>query len=157
MSNDADAGNEARELYLEDFTPGRRFVTDTVEVTPQEIKSFAARFDPQPFHLDEAAAKHSVFGGLAASGWHTASLTMRLWVTGPMRVPGGLVGLGGEIGWPKPTRPGDVLRVESEVLEAKRSRSKPDRGIVTLRLETKNQRGEVVQTAVLKILAPSRG
>jgi acyl dehydratase len=82
---------------------------------------------------------------------------MRLWVTGPMRVPGGLVGLGGEIGWPKPTRPGDVLRVESEVLEAKRSRSKPDRGIVTLRLETKNQRGEVVQTAVLKILAPSRG
>jgi acyl dehydratase len=157
MSNDRDAGTDAQELYLEDFTPGRRFVTDTVEVTREEIKSFAARFDPQPFHLDEAAAKRSVFGGLAASGWHTASLTMRLWVTSPMHVRGGLVGLGGEIGWPKPTYVGDVLRVESEVLEAKRSRSKPDRGIVTIRLETKNQRGEVVQTAALKILVPSRG
>ena len=145
------------ELYLEDFRVGRRFVTATLEVTASEIKSFAAQFDPQPFHLDEEAARRSVFGSLAASGWHTASMTMRLLVTSHMRVPGGLVGLGGEISWPRPTYAGDVLRVEVEVVDAKRSRSKPDRGVVTLRPETKNQRGEVVQSALIKILVPSRG
>jgi acyl dehydratase len=145
------------DLYLEDFTVGRRFVTATLEVKASEIKAFAARFDPQLFHLDDDAARGSVFGGLAASGWHTASMTMRLLVTSPMRVPGGLIGLGAEITWPRPTYTGDVLRVESEVVEAKRSRSKPDRGVVTMRHETKNQRDEVVQTAVIKILVPSRG
>jgi acyl dehydratase len=145
------------ELYLEDFTVGRRFETATFDVTAADIKAFAARFDPQPFHLDEDAARRSVFHGLAASGWHTAAITMRLLVTSRIRIPGGMVGLGGEIGWPRPTFAGDQLKVESEVLEAKRSRSKPDRGIVTLRHETKNQRGEVVQTAVVKIFVPARG
>lgn len=147
----------APELYLEDFTAGRRFVSATFEVTAADIKAFAARFDPQPFHLDEDAANRSVFGGLAASGWHTAGITMRLLVTSRIRIRGGMVGLGGELAWPRPTFGGDVLRVESEVVEAKRSRSKPDRGVVTMRHETKNQRGEVVQTAVLKVLVPSRG
>src|SRR5262245_8431222 len=110
------------ELYLEDFTVGRRFVTATLEVKASEIKAFAARFDPQLFHLDEDAASRSVFGALAASGWHTASMTMRLLVTSSMRVPGGLIGLGGEITWPRATYAGDVLRVESEVLESRRSR-----------------------------------
>jgi len=145
------------ELYLEDFTVGRRFTSATFEVTARDIKEFAARFDPQPFHLDDAAARRSMFGALAASGWHTASVTMRLLVTSPMRVPGGLIGLGGEISWPRPTYAGDVLHVESEVVEAKRTRSKPDRGIVTMRHQTKNQRAEVVQSALIKIFVPSRG
>lgn len=145
------------ELRLEDFTPGRRFVTATYEVDAAEIKAFAARFDPQPFHLDEDAARRSVFGGLAASGWHTAGITMRLLVTSRIRIAGGMIGLGGEVTWPRPTFAGDVLHVESEVLEAKRSRSKPDRGVVTMRHETKNQRGEVVQLAVVKVMVPSRG
>jgi acyl dehydratase len=144
------------ELYLEDFTVGRRFETATFEVTAADIKAFAARFDPQPFHLDDDAARRSVFGGLAASGWQTAAITMRLLVTSRIRIPGGMVGLGGEISWPRPTFAGDLLKVESKVLEAKRSRSKPDRGVVTMRNETKNQRGEVVQTAVIKILVPAR-
>ena len=147
----------APELYLEDFTVGRRFVTATYEVTAEEIKAFAARYDPQPFHLDENAAKRSVFGGLAASCWHTGGITMRLLVTSRIRIPGGMIGLGGELTWPRPTFAGDVLHVESEILEAKRSRSKPDRGVVTMRHETKNQRGEVVQTALLKMMVPSRG
>ena len=145
------------ELYLEDFAVGRRFETATFEVTASDIKAFAARFDPQPFHLDDDAACRSVFRGLAASGWHTAAITMRLLVTSRIRIPGGMVGLGGEISWPRPTFADDLLKVESEVLEAKRSRSKPDRGVVTMRHETKNQRGEVVQTALIKILVPARG
>ena len=145
------------ELYLEDFAVGRRFETATFEVTASDIKAFAARFDPQPFHLDDDAARRSVFRGLAASGWHTAAITMRLLVTSRIRIPGGMVGLGGEISWPRPTFADDLLKVESEVLEAKRSRSKPDRGVVTMRHETKNQRGEVVQTALIKILVPARG
>ena len=146
-----------QELYFEDLTVGRRFVTATLEVEASAIKAFARKFDPQMFHLDDEAARRSVFGALAASGWHTASMTMLLLVTSPMRVPGGLVGLGGEISWPRPTHAGDVLRVESEVVEAKRSRSNASRGIVTMRHDTKNQRDEVVQTALLKILVPARG
>jgi acyl dehydratase len=151
MSRNPDA------LYFEDFTVGRRFATADFEVTARDIKEFATRFDPQPFHLYDAVARRTLFGSLAASGWHTASITMRLLVTSPMHVPGGLIGLGGEISWPRPTHAGDVLHVESEVVDAKRSRSKPDRGIVTMRHETKNQRAEIVQVAVLKILVPSRG
>jgi acyl dehydratase len=146
----------SEEIYLEDCEIGRRFVTGTIEVTADEVKSFAARFDPQPFHLDEERATHSVFGKLAASGWHTAAMTMRLLVDSHLRVPGGLIGLGGEISWPRPTYPGDVLHVESEVVESKRSRSKPDRGIVTITHRTLNQRDEVVQVATLKIMVPSR-
>jgi acyl dehydratase len=140
-------------LYLEDFVVGQRFTSGEHEITEQSIKSFAAEFDPQAFHLEEAAAQASVFRGLSASGWHTAAVTMRLLVTGGLPFATGLIGLGGEIAWPRPTRPGDILHVESEVLEIRPSRSKPMQGIVTVRNVTKNQRGEEVQTLVAKILA----
>jgi len=143
-------------LYLDDFTVGRKFVTATFAVTAEDIKAFASRFDPQPFHLDEEAARRSVFGRLAASGWHTAGMTMRLLVESAFHVTGGLIGLGGEIEWPRATYAGDVLRVESEVLEARASRSKPDRGIVTIRHRTLNQRDEPVQIATLKVFVPTR-
>jgi acyl dehydratase len=120
------------------------------------IKSFAAEFDPQPFHLDEEAAQASVFRGLAASGWHTAAVTMRLLVTGGLPIATGAIGLGGEIAWPRPTRPGDTLRVESEVLEILPSRSKPNQGIVRIRSATLNQHGEEVQVFTAKVLAFKR-
>ena len=112
--------------------------------TADQIKAFAARFDPQPFHLDEEAAEGSFFQGLAASGWHTAAITMSLLVKSGMPIAGGLIGAGGEIAWPRPTRPGDVLQVESEVLAVTPSRSRPERGMITVSSETKNQNGEVV-------------
>ena len=120
------------------------------------IKAFASAFDPQPFHLDEAAARASVFGGLAASGWHTAAATMRLLVTGGLPFESGLIGLGGEISWPRPTRPGDTLRVESEILSILPSRSKPNQGIVTVRSITLNQNAEKVQVLTSKILIYKR-
>lgn len=140
-------------LYLEDFAVGQRFVTGEHLMTVEEIKAFAAGFDPQPFHLDEEAAKDSFFGGLAASGWHTAAVSMRLMVEGGARTAGGQIGAGVELAWPQATRPGDVLRVEIEVLEILPSKSRPDRGLVVMRNETKNQRDEVVQRAVVKALA----
>lgn len=143
-------------LHLEDFQVGQRFVSGTHALDEAQIKEFAARFDPQPFHLDEDAAKESLFGGLAASGWHTAAITMRLLVGGGAPVAGGLIGAGGEISWPRPTRPGDVLRVESEVVAVTPSRSRPDRGMVTLRSETRNQNGEVVQVLTSKLVAHRR-
>jgi acyl dehydratase len=120
-------------LYLEDVSVGQRFTSETYHITEEEIKTFAAQYDPQAFHLDEAAAQASVFRGLAASGWHTAGITMRLIVTGGVPFATGTVGLGGEIEWPRPTRPGDVLHVESEIVEIIPSRSKPNQGIVRLR------------------------
>jgi acyl dehydratase len=144
-------------LYLEDFSVGDRFVTGSVDVKASDIKFFASRFDPQPFHLDEAAAAQSLFGGLAASGWHTAAMTMSLIIRSGFRIAGGLVGVGGEITWPRPVRPGDVLRVETEVLEVTPSRSKPGRGIVTVRNETVRQDGERVQIAVMKLMVPRKG
>jgi acyl dehydratase len=143
-------------LYLEDLTVGRRFKTGTVVVSADEIKAFAAQFDPQPFHLDEATAKQSVFGELVASGWHTAALGMRLLVEGEMKVAGGLIGLGGELTWPRPTKPGDELHVESEVLEVKPSRSRPDSGIVKIRNTALNQRSEVVQIFIVSMLVPRK-
>ncbi|HEY0766905.1 MAG TPA: MaoC family dehydratase, partial [Steroidobacteraceae bacterium] len=119
---------QSQPLYLEDLAPGQRWVSGTYLVEEAAIRAFAEAFDPQPFHLDPAAAQSTFFGGLAASGWHTAAISMRLLVTGGLRLAGGLIGTGGSISWPKPTRPGDVLRVESEVLEVKPSRSRPDRG-----------------------------
>jgi acyl dehydratase len=139
-------------LYLEDVFVGQRFVTGTKEVTAAAIKSFAREFDPQDFHLDEEAAKTSFFGGLAASGWHTAAITMRLQVESGPQIAGGIIGASGELSWPRPVRPGDMLHVESEVLEVAPSRSRPERGFITLRSETKNQKGEVVQTFTVKIL-----
>ncbi len=142
-----------RPLYLEDLAIGQKFHTGSMPVTADAIKAFAAEFDPQPFHLDEDAAKDSFFGGLAASGWHTAAVSMRLMVDGGARTAGGQIGAGVDLAWPQATRPGDILHVEVEVLEILPSRSRPDRGIVLMRNETKNQRGEVVQRAVVKALA----
>jgi acyl dehydratase len=139
-------------LYLEDFTVGRRFISTTHQIDADQIKAFASQFDPQPFHLEEAAAQASFFQGLAASGWHTASITMSLLVKSGMPIAGGLIGAGGEIQWPRPTRPGDVLQVESEVLEVKPSRSRPERGMITVRSETKNQNGEAVQILTSRML-----
>jgi acyl dehydratase len=141
-------------LYLDDFALGRKFVTRDVTLTLEGCKAFAAEYDPQPFHLDEAAAQQSVFGRLAASGWYTASLSMRLLVESDVRPAGGLIGLGGELQWPRPTYPGDTLRVECEVLEVRVSKWKPDRGVVTMRNQTLNQRGEAVQVLVVKMLVP---
>jgi acyl dehydratase len=143
-------------LYLDDLAVGRKFVTSSMTLTLEGCKAFAAEFDPQPFHLAEDAAQRSVFGRIAASGWYTASLSMRLLVQGELTIAGGLIGLGGEITWPRPTYPGDTLRVETEVLAVRASESKPDRGIVTVRNRTLNQHGEPVQIAVVKMLVPRR-
>jgi len=120
------------------------------------IKEFAAEFDPQPFHLNEIAAEASVFKGLAASGWHTAAVAMRLLVTGGLPFANGLLGVGGEIAWPRPTRPGDILHVESEIVEITPSRSKPNQGIVTVRGTALNQKGESVYVLTAKLLVSKR-
>lgn len=143
-------------LYLDDMRVGQKFISATYEMTPERIKAFASEFDPQPFHLDEAAAEASVFRGLAASGWHTASVAMRLLVTGGLPFASGSIGLGGELEWPRPTRPGDVLHVEAEIVEIVPSRSKPNQGIVRVRNTTVNQKGEAVQIFTAKILAFKR-
>lgn len=140
------------QLYLEDFTVGRRFVSAAHALDADQIKAFAGQFDPQPFHLDEAAAQASFFHGLAASGWHTAAITMSLLVKSGMPIAGGLIGAGGEIEWPRPVRPGDTLTVESEVLAVKPSRSRPERGMITVKSETRNQHGEIVQILTSKML-----
>ncbi len=146
----------ADRLHLEDMRVGMRAETGSVTVTAEAIKTFAAAFDPQPFHIDETAAEASVFGGLAASGWHTAALTMRLVVDGGLRFAGGLIGGGGEIRWPKPTRPGDTLRAVMEIEAITPSRSRPGRAMVRVRTETLNQNGETVQVLVSNMLALSR-
>jgi acyl dehydratase len=143
-------------LYLDDLQVGQRFTSRTHRVDEAEIKAFASQFDPQPFHLDENAAKDSLFSGLVASGWHTAAMTMRLLVETGLPLAGGLIGAGGELSWPRPTRPGDILRVESEVQEIIPSRSRPDRGVVALRMVTRNQRDEEVQIFVAKLVVPRR-
>jgi acyl dehydratase len=136
---------DSQPLYLEDLTPGQRWLSGSCVVEEAAVRAFAQQFDPQPFHLDPLAAQATFFKGLAASGWHTAAITMRLLVGGGLRLAGGLIGTGGTISWPKPTRPGDVLRVESELLEVMPSRTRTDRGIATFRCSTLNQRDEVVQ------------
>ena len=143
--------------YLEDFEPGQRYGSPRMRVDADGIKRFAAEFDPQPFHLDESAAAASIFHGLAASGWHTAAVTMRLLVEGELRPAGGLVGAGfDEFRWPRPVRPGDELRVESEVLEVRASRSRPDRGLIKVRTTTFNQNDEPVQVTVGHMVVPRR-
>lgn len=143
-------------LYLEDLYVGQRFESRKHLVTAEEIKKFAAEFDPQPFHLDAAAAKASLFGGLVASGWHTGALTMRMLVEGAAPIANGVIGAGVEMSWPRPTYPGDELQVVSEVMEITPSRSKPDRGMVLLKSETRNQRGEVVLALTSKLVVPRR-
>lgn len=142
-------------LYLEDLFVGRRFHAGPVEMTAEEIKRFAAEFDPQPFHLDEDAARGSLFGELVASGWHTAALTMRM-LTDSAPFACGVIGTGGRLEWLRPVRPGDRLSVESEILEIAPSRSRPDRGTVRMRVVTSNQRGEAVQVLNAKVLAFAR-
>jgi len=142
----------AKGLYLDDLHVGQTFSSGLYEMEEDRMKEFAAEFDPQAFHLDEEAGRNSVFRGLAASGWHTGAATMRLLVTGGLPIAGGLVGLGAEITWPRPTHPGDTLRVNSEVMEIKASRSKPNQGIVTFRCVTVNQDGEEVQIMTTKTL-----
>jgi acyl dehydratase len=135
---------------------GQRFSSGVYRVEEDRLKEFAAEFDPQPFHLDDAAAKATIFGGLAASGWHTAAITMRLMVTAGLPLAAGIIGLGGEIAWPRPTRAGDILRVESEIVEILPSRSKPNQGIVKVRNTTLNQNGEPVQVFTAKVLSFKR-
>jgi acyl dehydratase len=139
-------------LFLEDLQVGQRFGSDEYQVTEERMKAFAAEFDPQPFHLDEAAGAASIFKGLAASGWYTAAVSMRLLVTSGLPFASGIIGLGGELAWPRPTRPGDILRVESEIIEIRPSHSKPNQGIVTVKNTTRNQRGEEVQILTAKLL-----
>jgi acyl dehydratase len=143
---------------LEDFAAGQVYRgASRARVDPERIKSFAAEFDPQPFHLNEDAARASLFQGLAASGWHTAALTMRLLVDSDLKPAGGIIGAGfDELRWPLPVRPGDELRVESEILEVRSLKSRTDRGVVKLRTTTLNQRGEAVQVSVGNIFVPRR-
>ena len=146
----------ANRLYLEDFHVGQRFTSGTHAMEAAEIKAFARQFDPQPFHLDEEKAKQSLFGGLVASGWHTAAITMRLQVETGLPIADGMIGIGGEMTWPQPTRPGDILKVVSEVEEVTPSRSRPDRGTIKVRSETRNQREEVVQILTARMIVPRR-
>jgi acyl dehydratase len=143
-------------LYLEDLHVGQRFTSDTFVITEERIKSFAEEFDPQPFHLDEAAAQNTVFRGLAASGWHTAAVAMKLLVTGGLPLGNGIIGFGGDLSWPKPTRPGDTVHVESEVLEITPSKSKPNQAVVRVRSTTLNQNGDMVHQFTSKVLVFKR-
>ena len=144
------------QFYLDDLKPGQTFVSGTHVLDEAQIKAFAKAFDPQPFHLDGKAAEGTLFGGLAASGWHTAAITMRLNVESGLPLANGIIGAGGEIQWPAPTRPGDILHVESEVKEVVPSRSRPDRGIATIVSRTLNQRGEVLQILTAKLVVYRR-
>jgi acyl dehydratase len=141
-------------LYLDDLYVGQRFTSGVHTVDEAQIKEFAIQFDPQPFHTDTQAAERTFFNGLAASGWHTAAITMRLNVESGPPIAGGIVGAGGELSWPAPTRPGDTLHVESEVLEITPSRSRSDRGTIVLLSRTINQRGDVVQILKARLVVP---
>ncbi len=145
------------ERYLEDIRTGDRFRTADYAVTEGEIIEYARHYDPQAFHTNPVEARNSVFGGLVASGWYTAAITMRLIALSEVRIAGGLIGLGvEELRWPRPVRPGDTLHVEVEALEVRPSHSHPDRGIVRVRNTTLNQKGEVVQTMVTTLFVPRR-
>lgn len=143
-------------LYLDDLAVGDHFKSGEHAMDEAQIKAFATQFDPQPFHLDDDAARSTLFGGLAASGLHTAAITMRLQVNSGLPIAGGIVGAGGELTWPLPTRATDVLHVVSEVLQVQPSKSKPDRGMVTLRSGTRNQHGDVLQALTVRIVVPRK-
>jgi acyl dehydratase len=145
------------EHYLEDFVAGQVFDTGRVRVDKDQIFAFAKQFDPQPFHLDEKAAQHSPFQGLAASGWHTAAMTMRLMVEGEFKPAGGILGVGfDDLSWPRAVRPGDELHAKSEVLEVRPSKSRPDRGLIRVRTTTFNQKDEPVMVFTGNLLVPRR-
>jgi acyl dehydratase len=143
--------------YLEDLAPGQRYATGHWTVDLAQIQAFARQFDPQPFHLDPEAAKQTLFGELVASGWHTMAITMRLVVEGETRLAGGFLGAGVDgVEWPNPVRPGDRLRAESEIVEVKPSRSKPDRGMARVRTTTYNQRDQPVLSFTARLIVPKR-
>ena len=144
-------------LYLEDFAVGQRYATGKLHVDKEQIFAFARQFDPQPYHLNEDAARKSAFKGLAASGWHTAALTMRLLVDSDFKPAGGILGVGfDELSWPLPVRPGDELHAESEIIEVRPSKSRGDRGTIRARMTTYNQNKEPVQVFIANLLVPRR-
>jgi acyl dehydratase len=146
-----------KELYFEDLNAGDKFQSETFAVPSKEIIEFAEKFDPQKFHLNAKSAERSIFKGLVASGWHTAAITMRLFVK-TLNFAEGAIGLGvDELRWPHAVRPGDVLRVETEILETRLSKSRPNVGVIRLRNVTLNQRNEPVQTMSASALVPRRG
>jgi acyl dehydratase len=143
--------------YLEDFAVGQVFNTGRLRIDKEQIFAFARQFDPQPFHVDEEAGRQSPFQGLAASGWHTAALTMRLMVDGELKPAGGILGVGfDDLSWPRAVRPGDELRARSEILEVRPSKSKPDRGMIRVRTTTLNQNDEPVMVFTGNLLVPKR-
>lgn len=143
--------------YLEDYAVGLVFSSGRLQVSKEQIVAFATQFDPQPYHLDEGAARTSVFRGLAASGWHTAALTMRLLVGGDFKPADGILGVGfDELSWPRPVRPGDELYAKSEILDVRPSKSRPDRGVIRMRTTTFNQNDEIVQIYTANLLVPRR-
>jgi acyl dehydratase len=147
----------AMERYFEDFGVGQTFGSGRLRVDTERCKTFAAEFDPQPFHLDEEAARETIFSGLAASGWHTAAVSMRLLVDSEFTPAGGIISLGfDELRWPRPVRPEDELRVESEVLEVRLLKSRPEHGLIKVRTTTLNQNGEAVQVATANLLVARR-
>jgi acyl dehydratase len=148
-----------KDRYLEDFTVGEIFRSaGRARVTAESIKRFAADYDPQSFHLDEAAGKQSFFGEFVASGWQTACLSMRMMVDSEFKAANGLIGAGfDELRWPRPVRPGDELRVEIEVLGTRESKSRTDIGFVKFRMTTLNQKDEAVQVGVCNLVVPTRG
>jgi acyl dehydratase len=145
-----------KERYFDDLKVGERFCSEPLEVKEKELIEFAHKFDPQMFHLNPKAAERTIFKGLIASGWHTAAMTMRLFVQ-TLNFTEGAIGLGvDELRWPNAVRPGDTLRVETEIVDLRSSRSKPSHGIVRLRNVTTNQRGEIVQTMIASAMIPQR-
>ena len=149
--------DQSNERYLEDFAVGQTFGSGRLRIDGERALAFAAEFDPQPFHLDEAAARRSIFGGLTASGWHTAAVTMRLLVETEFKPVGGIIGAGfDECRWTRPVRPGDELRVECEVIEVRPSKSRPEQGLIKLRTTTLNQDDEVVLVHVVNLLVLRR-
>jgi len=149
-------GELAARYYLEDLYVGQRFTSDSYRVDEENIKRFAEEYDPQLFHLDDGFARKTVFRGLAASGWHTAAITMRLLVGGGLPLADGIIGLGGELTWPRPTRPGDILKVESEVMEIVPSKSKPNQAVVKVKSTTLNQSEEPVYVFTSKVVVFKR-
>jgi acyl dehydratase len=144
--------------YLEDVKVGQTFGSGPLRIQAERLLAFAAEFDPQPFHLDDAAARQSFFGELIGSGWYTTAVTMRLLTETGLNPAGGYVGAGADgLRWPRPVRPGDELRVECEVIEVRPSKTHPDRGLIKLRVLTLNQDDETVLTYVANMVVPSRG
>ena len=145
-----------KQRYFEDLKAGDRFKSETYGVSEEQIIAFAREFDPQPFHVDAAVARQTMFESLIASGWHTAAITMRLFVQ-TLNFAEGAIGLGvDELRWPNAVRPGDTLQVETEIVDLRESKSKPNHGIVRLSNVTTNQRGEVVQTMFASALVLRR-